>query len=204
MTFFAVSTITMLQKRFTFLENLLKDVVANEFLIISQVSKQNVLMKIATIRKTYGMLERIVRNVNIIFGYSIFFGTVANILVLLADLNYIVTYSNTNDFEFNYGVDFINATYATLYSLSTVAIVMACNGVEKTGRNIVTICYLSHHVLEKSPIRDEILSFADFAEHLIPQFSAAGFFQVNQKVLSSVFSAVITYFIIIIQFNKAV
>nr|ALR72586.1 putative gustatory receptor GR9 [Colaphellus bowringi] len=79
---------------------------------------------------------------------------------------------------------------------------MSCDGVERCADRIVTTCYMNLDILEKSPIREEILSFTEYVEQLTPVFSAVGFFQVNQKVLSSLFSAVISYFIIIIQFNS--
>ncbi|KAJ8947251.1 hypothetical protein NQ314_008650 [Rhamnusium bicolor] len=97
---------------------------------------------------------------------------------------------------------FVNyALYSTIYTISTIAIVMSCDGVEESGKKIVKTCFLYQEVLEKPWLKQDLILFAKFTKQLAPKFSAAGFFQINQSVLSTLFSAVITYLIIILQFN---
>ncbi|KAJ8954998.1 hypothetical protein NQ318_000430 [Aromia moschata] len=85
--------------------------------------------------------------------------------------------------------------------VSTIVIVMSCDGVEKCGQQIVKTCFLYREVMEKPALKDDLVLFAKFVKQLSPKFSAAGFFQINQSLLSALFSAVMTYLIIIIQFN---
>ncbi|KAJ8936753.1 hypothetical protein NQ314_012173 [Rhamnusium bicolor] len=85
--------------------------------------------------------------------------------------------------------------------ISTTALIMSCDGVEKSGRNITTTCYIKLGAMENSMLRDELMLMAKCTEKLTPKFSAAGFFQVNQHVLATIFSSMTTYLIIIIQFN---
>lgn len=80
---------------------------------------------------------------------------------------------------------------------------MFCDGVERSGRNVVKTCFLHQELLEKPSCKDELMLFARIIKELAPTFSAAGFFPVNQGVLSTLFSAVTTYLIIIIQFNMS-
>lgn len=84
----------------------------------------------------------------------------------------------------------------------TTAIVMSCDAVEQTGDNCITTCYILQTKLRKSPLRSELLFLALYVEKLKPKFSAAGFYQVNQLILAGIFSVVITYAIICIQFNS--
>lgn len=78
---------------------------------------------------------------------------------------------------------------------------MSCDGVEQSGKKIVKTCFMYHDVMEKPSVKDELVLFVKFVKELAPTFSAAGFFQINQSVISTLFSAVTTYLIIIIQFN---
>ncbi|KAG5886689.1 hypothetical protein JTB14_007091 [Gonioctena quinquepunctata] len=203
-TVFSVSVIGILRRRFDFIETFLKNLLAKKTVIISRDTDQMMLDKLFVLRRVYGRLDRIVGDINAIFGYSILFGTLANFLLVLENLNYIVQYTGTSDMEFNLMFFLVNGIYAVVYCYSTIITVMSCDGVEKTARRLVTTCYLCPDILEKTPVNDEIIAFAEVAEQLAPRFSAAGFFHVNQKVLSTLFQATITYFIIIIQFNQAV
>lgn len=72
---------------------------------------------------------------------------------------------------------------------------MACDGVERSGRELVTTCYIMQ--TEKK----DLLNFAKYVEKLQPVFFAAGFYQINQRLIVGIFSIVTTYTIICIQFN---
>lgn len=83
----------------------------------------------------------------------------------------------------------------------TGVIVMSCDAVEKSGRNFTTRCYLLQEGMKKSKTRDELVHLGKFSKQLNPVFSAAGFFTVNQLILSGLFSTATTYSIICIQFD---
>lgn len=80
---------------------------------------------------------------------------------------------------------------------------MSSNSVEKAGRQIQIICYKYQDKVERRIERNEIILFASFAKYLQPQIHAAGFFCVNQDMLSSLLTALFTYMIVIIQFNMS-
>ncbi|CAH1155007.1 unnamed protein product [Phaedon cochleariae] len=200
MTLFAVKIIEVLQSRFQDLEKILKEVSSRSNIIISKTDN-NILKRLWKLRKLYGSLYNVHQNVNLVFRYSIFYGTLSNILIVLGDLNYIVQFAHTSDEEFNIGVSFINTLYSVFYSTASVSIVMSCDRLEKIGQNMVTTCYLYRNIFEKTTVTNEFVSLAEYTNNMIPTFSAAGFFQVNQQLMSTLISAIITYFIIIIQFN---
>ncbi|KAG5878404.1 hypothetical protein JTB14_029677 [Gonioctena quinquepunctata] len=58
-----------------------------------------------------------------------------------------------------------------------------------------------HESSENMLVRDQLMLLADYAEQWKPTFTAGGFYDVNQSCISSIFSAIITYLVIIIQFN---
>lgn len=84
-----------------------------------------------------------------------------------------------------------------------MAILMSSNSVEKAGGKIKIICYKYQDQVDRRIERNEIILFASFAEHLQPEIHAAGFFRVNQDMLSSLLTALFTYMIVIIQFNMS-
>lgn len=95
--------------------------------------------------------------------------------------------------------------FNTLFSfqIATAVIVMCSDGIELNGKEIVNTCHLyrNHKRISREK---EMTALVIYLTELTPQLSAAGFFRINQKMLSTIFSAVITYLIVIIQFNKAI
>ncbi|XP_056631925.1 uncharacterized protein LOC130442002 [Diorhabda sublineata] len=202
-TFTAMSITDALNSRYKFLRSLMtKTFAESETTVIICQDTKIISIKFTKIKQVFWLLDGIVQNYNNVFGWPVFFGTIISVIVCLADLNIMTNFANTKN-SFDISVAVINALYSIIYLLSTIAIVISCDRVEKTARRIVSACYLKPGLLDRTPIRDDIIFFAEFTEKLIPSFSAAGFFQINQNILSTLFSAIITYLIIIIQFNLA-
>ncbi|XP_076255988.1 uncharacterized protein LOC143193576 [Rhynchophorus ferrugineus] len=95
----------------------------------------------------------------------------------------------------------INIIYPILYICCVTKIVMACDSVVKSGHKITKLCYLLYEQSSGYERQETFINLAQFTQGLCPQFSAAGFWLVDQSILSTLFSSVITYLIIIIQFN---
>lgn len=85
--------------------------------------------------------------------------------------------------------------------VAIIFLVIYCEGIEIQSKNIVKTCYSHQESLSGTVLENQLLRFAEISEHLLPHFTAAGFVKVNKSLLSSIFSATITYLIIIIQFD---
>nr|UTN00875.1 gustatory receptor [Semanotus bifasciatus] len=84
-----------------------------------------------------------------------------------------------------------------------VILILSCDSAEKTGQNIIKTCYLLHQSAKGKLIRLQLLDLARYAEQWRPIFSAAGFYNINQRTLSSVFDTIINYLVILLQLNLA-
>ncbi|CAG9819370.1 unnamed protein product [Phaedon cochleariae] len=84
----------------------------------------------------------------------------------------------------------------------TTMIVMACEELKRSGERVTTTCYILITELEKSTFREDLSELAELTNKLTPKVIASGFYEVNQSLLPTLFSAFVTYLIICIQFNK--
>ncbi|KAJ8937834.1 hypothetical protein NQ318_016714 [Aromia moschata] len=89
----------------------------------------------------------------------------------------------------------------TSFQVAVSGLLMACDKVEKSSAKITATCYMRLDGLECPAVRDEIILMAKYVTELAPKLSAAGFFQLNQYFMSTIFSSLMTYLIILIQFN---
>lgn len=80
---------------------------------------------------------------------------------------------------------------------------MSCDALENSGKKVINTCYILHEGTDSRLVKDHLLQMAEYAEKWRPTLSAAGFYNINQSTLSAVFEAIITYLVIIIQFNLA-
>ncbi|XP_050498885.1 uncharacterized protein LOC126879719 [Diabrotica virgifera virgifera] len=78
---------------------------------------------------------------------------------------------------------------------------MSCDKVEMNARDFCTTCDLLQGEMDKCDLREELISLGYLTNQLQPKCSAAGFFTVNQLILGGLFSSVISYLIVSIQFN---
>nr|APC94333.1 gustatory receptor 3 [Pyrrhalta aenescens] len=134
---------------------------------------------------------------NKLFGTSIF---TSNCLFI-----YIILYTTVSLFD---GREREDSTLNTLkcifpipFVLYLIVLAMACDAVEKSGKRVIKTCYLFVEELKDAAKKEQLRLLARYAEQWCPVFSAAGFYDINQSCLTSIFSAILTYFVIIIQFN---
>lgn len=78
-----------------------------------------------------------------------------------------------------------------------------CDKLEKMGQDNVKTCYsLQEHIdMEQSALREELIFLSNFFREFYPNISVCDFFFFNKRLLSSLFSAIMSYIIIVIQFK---
>lgn len=82
------------------------------------------------------------------------------------------------------------------------SLILACDAIEQTGKNITTTCYLLHQFVPDTQMAEELFALGFYTEKLNPVISAAGFFNTNKSLLSTMASTLVAYLIICIQFSN--
>lgn len=87
-----------------------------------------------------------------------------------------------------------------------VLLAASCDMATKEAQKISTISYKLLAELPKNPemymVREELLILAQQSTTKSPYFSAAGFFNVDHTMLSTILGTFASYIVVIIQFNK--
>ncbi|CAG9854753.1 unnamed protein product [Phyllotreta striolata] len=140
-------------------------------------------------------------SIAIVFAFAAY-----NVRIISSNLVIYQTDSNYLRFViYFYTVGFFVLFYSTVIFLkSRYAFVLNYLYVEVLGRKIVTVCYEICEEETDKYMREELFEVASLAEHLRPRFDAAGFFPFNQNCLIMIFSSVINYLVIIIEFDVTV
>lgn len=89
-----------------------------------------------------------------------------------------------------------------LFQFVTIAIINGCNSIEQIHDDILTECIGLHVKIKLHSIRDDLLSIERYIRNMPPVFTAVGFFRINRGLYSTFCSVLVTYFVIIIQFNS--
>ncbi|XP_028128691.1 gustatory receptor 68a-like isoform X1 [Diabrotica virgifera virgifera] len=79
----------------------------------------------------------------------------------------------------------------------SLAIILSCDKVEKTSKELINTCTYIY----ASKGSEDALMLLNLAKELRPKFTAAGFFEINQRLLPTFLSNLSTYLIIILQFK---
>ncbi|XP_018567270.1 gustatory receptor 68a-like [Anoplophora glabripennis] len=187
----------MLRRRYDYLLGILNETIIGNTL--SCLTRTRLNWNLNDIFGLYKILYSIVQQFNAIFGWQIFFILQCTVLEVLNSINSVLSHAQTGELDISALVT--NLVCSMVYIVSTVVIVMSCDGVEQSGKQIGKICFLHQEPLDKSSLKEELVLFTKITKELAPTFSAAGFFTINQSVLPTLFSTVSTYLIIIIQFN---
>ncbi|XP_050518644.1 uncharacterized protein LOC126892869 [Diabrotica virgifera virgifera] len=82
-----------------------------------------------------------------------------------------------------------------------IFLAMSCESVERIGKEIVNTCYQLREKEQDVEMKQQLLDLAIYTEQWKPTFSAAGFFDFNQRCLNVIFSSLINYLVIILQFD---
>lgn len=74
----------------------------------------------------------------------------------------------------------------------------------ETAKEIPAHCYVLLEDVETEVIRMELYILASFMKSEVPEFTAAGFFEIRRCIWYSVFVATTTYFVVALQLNEKV
>lgn len=180
--------VNFIEQRYNFLNSILLSTKFNEIDGIS---------KIKHFTKIYRKLNEIVDDFNTIFGWFILL-YIFNIIIIVAYWMAYVLTENRNVYE-----TIPNCSYPCLHCIMGIILLFSCHRVEQTGHQFINECYfVQESVPNQWDVRIEILIAAKCAKNLKPIFSAAGMFDLNRGTICMVFSALMTYLIIVIQFNQ--
>ncbi|XP_056634270.1 uncharacterized protein LOC130443559 isoform X2 [Diorhabda sublineata] len=145
--------------------------------------------RIRKMRRDIMQLHQFIDYVNRIFGQ-------VNLLLFVETFHHILLWFcyfillNTN---FSIQI-FVLCIILTMFS---VIVILSCDRVEKKAEELIKTCIY----IQASTGDENALALANLAKELRPKFSAAGFFDINQRILPSFFSNLSTYLIIILQFK---
>lgn len=87
-----------------------------------------------------------------------------------------------------------------IFQIVLIFITISCDHLERSGKSVINACYIMFEKQNNKEIKELFYTLAEYAEQWRPIFSAAGFFDVNQKCLNNLFSTVVTYLVVFIQF----
>ncbi|XP_072397544.1 uncharacterized protein [Diabrotica undecimpunctata] len=197
------NTAKMLRKRYNFLSKMIRSILKSPIYIVSKNEDKSKEEKLKKVFSLYQDLYVMSDEFNVIFGWKIFLILICTVFSLLNHANRALLVSRQKQDEQHVTYKYImnGLVYPLLYVVTTVALVMSCDSIEKSGDNVITTCHRKLINLDKSPLRNDLQVMAKYMDKLRPTFTAAGFFQINQLILATIFTSITTYLIIIIQFQ---
>ncbi|XP_057654827.1 uncharacterized protein LOC130893069 [Diorhabda carinulata] len=154
--------------------------------------------KLSEIRNLYKEIFEAVEQFNVVFGWIILFlftGTLVEVLICINEL--MITMTGSASIK----IFLENILKAIFYIINISIVVMSCDKIEKENCSFIDRGYFLQSNLEKCVLRDELHYLVSWAAEIRPKCSAVGFFLVNQSILGALFSAMISYMIICVQFN---
>ncbi|CAG9857846.1 unnamed protein product [Phyllotreta striolata] len=185
---------TMLHTRYQFVIHCLGLNIDKENLNLELLELNKKSLTLDQIYYVFKKLYDLVSDMNVLFNWQIFFVLTCTVLEILNVINFMKQ-------DQAWSVLAVDIAYGALYTISTLAIIKSCNDVQMLGEKVYVCCYTSQETLGGSKFENELLKFAKLIKPLLPQYTAGGFVTVNQRILSSLFSATLTYLIVIIQFD---
>ncbi|XP_072397482.1 uncharacterized protein [Diabrotica undecimpunctata] len=141
----------------------------------------------------FKILYQLVHTLNEIFAWPIFLILACTVLETLTVINFMNSVLNWSEI-------ILDCAYAATYIMSTIIIVRSCDTVEKMAKDTLMSCYIQQESLKGTEFEQELLQFVNLSNAFLPVYNA-GFVTLNLQVLSSLFSATLTYLIVIIQFD---
>ncbi|XP_028128693.1 uncharacterized protein LOC114324962 isoform X2 [Diabrotica virgifera virgifera] len=167
--------------------------------IIKDESPQNVTAErqvLQNITDTIVSLYKCVVILNTILGKIILMFFVLTFVDVLAFVNIcliVIKHYNTELLSIHFG----NILESVSFLVFSLAIILSCDKVEKTSKELINTCTYIY----ASKGSEDALMLLNLAKELRPKFTAAGFFEINQRLLPTFLSNLSTYLIIILQFK---
>uniref|UniRef100_A0A6P7GSY5 Gustatory receptor n=1 Tax=Diabrotica virgifera virgifera TaxID=50390 RepID=A0A6P7GSY5_DIAVI len=182
---FWCETCNILSLRYKFIINTVKGI-CSEDIYVRQKSMKEIINIIVGVHKT-------VKYINEAAGFFILDMLVMSTLASLTCVNLILLQHPDNGFfkiiwYFPYSISFM---------VLSIIVIMSCDQVEKKSTEFIQTCIY----IQATTGDEQAATLANLANQLRPKFSAAGFFDINQRLLPVFFSNLSTYLIIILQFK---
>nr|CAI5864671.1 unnamed protein product [Callosobruchus analis] len=167
-----------------------------------KTTTKNIKLLKTLLKKCYFMVEAF----NDIFGWMIFLMSLTTSFTLLSCLLWFFVRSNhsiRNPTPFSFAGDdeICTVSIVLLYLTFMIIVVLSCDGTQKEGRRFTDLCYTIYIKEDNKYLKREFKNLAVISEKIGPNFSAAGFFTINQMFLSTFFSTLTSYTIVCIQFS---
>nr|CAI5864670.1 unnamed protein product [Callosobruchus analis] len=168
-----------------------------------KTTTKNINLLKTLLKKCYFMVEAF----NDIFGWMIFLMSLTNSFTLLSCLLWFFVRNNRSairyptPFSFAGDDEICTVSIVLLYLTFMIVIVSSCDATEKEGRRFTDLCYTIYIKEANKYLKKEFKNLAVISEKIGPNFSAAGFFTINQLFLSTFFSTLTSYAIVCIQFS---
>ncbi|KAG5870992.1 hypothetical protein JTB14_013463 [Gonioctena quinquepunctata] len=142
------------------------------------------------IKTAFKVMER----ANAIFGWQIFLFCINMAMRMLFNIFWIIFLDAVG----------LEAYYELfLYMAMMFLLIMPCDSLEESGKKIVRTCYKLHLADEEVQAKEQILLLSHYANFWRPSISSAGFFLINRCCLTKLFSSVITYIVVFVQFEMS-
>lgn len=87
------------------------------------------------------------------------------------------------------------------FQMSLLILFFSCNSVEKRGKRMEKICWHLYDRLEDERTKEKVYFLAKYTEVWRPVFTAAGFFNITHTSLPDIFSEIVAYAVMLIQFH---
>lgn len=160
------------------------------------VDKYYKFVVISNIAVSLKLADSIVKITNNLYGGILFLNFIVSILQILVNISATLDYSDIRGIEL---VLFIMTSVCNLFVM--VLVTMSCDAVEKASNQLSKTCYWLHEIIYDEEVKKQLLVLVKYEEEWNPTFSAGGFFNVNQSCLTTFFSSIFTYLVIIVQYN---
>ncbi|XP_057665863.1 uncharacterized protein LOC130899724 isoform X3 [Diorhabda carinulata] len=138
-------------------------------------------------------LDKCVKLFNAVLGKYILSMMIVAFVAVVTFFHYYINSFEHRRLDINIGSTVLNI----LLVMFSVIVILSCDRVEKKAEELIKTCIY----IQASTGDENALALANLVKELRPKFSAAGFFDINQRILPSFFSNLSTYLIIILQFK---
>uniref|UniRef100_A0A6P7GIQ0 Gustatory receptor n=1 Tax=Diabrotica virgifera virgifera TaxID=50390 RepID=A0A6P7GIQ0_DIAVI len=180
-------TCNILSSRYAYINNARKKIVSEDT-VEQQKSIKEITSVIVTLHKT-------VKCMNKTAGFFILALLGMSFLALLSCFNlFLVIWKYDDTLIFQILWCFLSCISCIVFS---IIVIMSCEKVEKKAAEFIQTCVYIHATTGD----EHAATLVNLAKELRPKFSAAGFFDINQRLLPIFFSNLSTYLIIILQFK---
>ncbi|XP_050505929.1 uncharacterized protein LOC126884126 [Diabrotica virgifera virgifera] len=178
-------TCNILSSRYKYINNTVKKIHSGD-ICVRQKSMKEIINVVAIVHKTVNCLNEGA-------GFLILALLVTSFVIVCQYVNLILMV--------HADMLFFDMLWYSLHSVSfivlSIIVIMSCDQVEKKSTEFIQTCIY----IQATTGDEQAATLANLANQLRPKFSAAGFFDINQRLLPVFFSNLSTYLIIILQFK---